>query len=273
MESFAYIESEFLDVLKKHQLSTKKDFVNFFIVYYEFTTGGEEYDNLFKTIQEHQNFLYSAMDEACASFGVDYDADYDRLSDLELKQLWWFLQITLAGEIFKSTKPMYTQNAVANLKTRLPQLNEKALQLEMVFLTVLLEETPFAPRPIFNNWYGETVFKDKKAWFLNFCQQNEDLFSVKKMKNGLFLPYELSSNFCTDAELFFDIYIVSLFEILKVISEQNKEVILGLYVDEFFKNTCIQRRVKKIHKDELLKNTIELADYLLEENDEEDEAQ
>lgn len=273
MESFAYIEAEFLDVLKEHQISTKKDFVDFFIVYYEFITGGEEYDDLFKTIEEHQMFLNLAMDDICIKLGIDYDACWDKLSDFELKQIWWFLQVSLANEMFKSTKPMYTQNAVASLKARLPQLNEKALQLEIMFLTVLLEESPFAPRPIFNSWYGETVFLDKKKWFLNFYQQNADLFSVKKMKNGLFLPYELSSKFCTDAELSFDIYVVSLFEIFKIINEQNKELILSMYVEEFFKNTCIQRRVKKSQKEEFVKNTIELADYLLSEYDDEEDTQ
>ena len=274
MESFEFIGTEFIEIIRSQALKRKIDFVNFFIVYYEFTSGCEEYDELFDNLQKQQEFLINAMDEACAAFNIDYDAKWETLTDLELEQLWWYMQIALAAAVFKSCKPMFVQHTTNNLKARMSTLTEEELKIEMMFLNVLLEDIPFAPRPIFNTWYGDTVFMEKKDWFLDFYKRNESAFSVKKLKDGLLLPYSLPSQFLTNAELSFDVYIVSLFEILKAMNDDNAEVLLTLYTDEFFKNMCVQRAVKKEMKDEFLENTKVLGAFLLqecEENEAEDD--
>jgi hypothetical protein len=274
MESFEFIGTEFIEIIRSQELKRKIDFVNFFIVYYEFTSGCEEYDELFDNLQKQQEFLINAMDEACVAFNIDYDAKWEALTDLELEQLWWYMQIALAAAVFKSCKPMFVQHTTNNLKARMSTLTEEELKIEMMFLNVLLEDIPFAPRPIFNTWYGDTVFMEKKDWFLDFYKRNESAFSVKKLKDGLLLPYSLPSQFLTNAELSFDVYIVSLFEILKAMNDDNAEILLTLYTDEFFKNMCVQRAVKKEMKDEFLENTKVLGAFLLqecEENEAEDD--
>ena len=273
MEAFEFVGTEFIEIVRSQSLKRKIDFVNFFIVYYEFTSGCEEYENLFKNLQEHQVFLINAMDDACKTFNIDYEEKWNELSDFEIEQLWWYLQISLSAEVFKSCKPMYVQHTTNNLKARMSGLDEEGLKIEMMFLNVLLEDIPFAPRPIFNTWYGDTVFMEKKDWFLDFYKRNESAFSVKKLKDGLLLPYSVPAQFLTNAELSFDVYIVSLFEILKAMNDDNKDILLRLYTDEFFKNMCIQRSVKKEMKDEFIENTKVLGEFLLkecEENEAED---
>ena len=273
MEAFEFIGTEFIEIVRSKNLKRKIDFINFFIAYYEFTSGCEDYENLFKNLQEQQEFLINAMDEACNAFQIDYDEKWNELSDFEIEQLWWYLQISLAASVFKHNKPMYVQHTTNNLKSRMNSLSEEELKIEMMFLNVLLEDIPFAPRPIFNTWYGDTVFMETKDWFIDFYKRNETAFSVKKLKDGLLLPYQLSSQFLTNAELSFDVYVVSLFEILKAMNDDNQDILLNLYTDEFFKNMCIQRAVKKEMKNEFLKHSKELGTFLLkecEENEAED---
>ena len=45
-------------------------------------------------------------------------------------------------------------------------------------------------------------------------------------------------------------------------TQENKDLLLNLYADEFFKNMCIQRAVKKDMKDEFLENTQEVQDEI-----------
>ena len=202
MEAFEFVGTEFIEIVRNHALKRKIDFVNFFIVYYEFTSGCEEYENLFKNLQEQQEFLINAMDEACNAFQIDYEAQWENLADFQLEQLWWYLQITVASAVFKQSKPMFVQHTVNNLKARMSSFDETSLKVEVMLLNVLLEDFPFAPRPMYNTWYGDTVFVEKKEWFLEFYKKNEAAFSVKKLKDGLLLPHQLSSQFLTNAEFF-----------------------------------------------------------------------
>lgn len=271
MEAFDFIGVDFITAVRTQKLKRKTDFCDFFIVYYEFMSSCEEYDTVFKTLQDYQEFLVNAMNDACAAFQIDYESQWENLADFQLEQLWWYLQITVASAVFKQSKPMFVQHTVNNLKARMSSFDETSLKVEVMLLNVLLEDFPFAPRPMYNTWYGDTVFVEKKKWFLEFYKKNEAAFSVKKLKDGLLLPHQLSSQFLTNAELSFDIYIVSLLEILSAVNDENKDLLLKLYADEFFKNMCIQRAVKKDMKDEFLENTKILGDFLLKESKEVEE--
>ena len=269
MADFEFIEADFIDTIRQYDLKTKQDFVDFFMVYYEFTVS-TEYDDAFPSLESQQEYLMNALNKICDALNINYEEQYSNLTDFELKQLWWYLEISLAEKVFKNTKPVVVQNATENFKNHLHVLNETTLEIEKMFLNVIMDEIPFAPRPIFNTWYKSQEFDSTKTWFLKFCKENEKMFSLKKIKEGLLLPYELPSKFLNTHELMFDIYIVSLFEILKVVDENNKEQLLSIYVSEFFKNSCVQKLIKEKHKQELLEKTLILTDFLLKDCEEDE---
>ena len=269
MADFEFIEADFLDVIRKYNLKTKEEFVDFFLVYYEFTVS-TEYDEAFPNLESQQKYLLKSLCSVCDALNLDYENQHSTLTDLELKKLWWYLETALAVQVFKDTKPIMVQNATENFKNHLPHLDEKTLEIEKMFLNVLLDEVPFAPRPIFNTWYASDEFDSTKKWFLEFYQENEKMFSLKKIKEGLLLPYELPAKFLETKELTFDIYIVSLFEILKVVNDANKQQLLSIYVSEFLKNNCILKMIKEKHKQEFFDKTLILTDFLLKDIEEDD---
>jgi hypothetical protein len=242
MSEFEIIGLEFVEPVKRSRLDTKDKFVEFFIIYYEYSFYDECIAELFETVPELKGFLMNALDEICVSLDIDYSKQYGTLSDDTIKRIWWYLQLALTEELFKVTKSVFVLNTISKLKNNICTLNVNTLEAQMIFVNILLDDTPFAPRPAFNiSSYGFN-FEEVKANFMKVYQANKKSFSLRKLKSSLIFPYELTSKYLTDDEIYYDLFIMFLFEVLPLDDSEGEDA-LSVPIIEFLKQVCLVNKI------------------------------
>lgn len=270
MSEFEVIGLEFVEPVKKYNLNTKEKFIEFFMIYYEYSFYDEFMAELFETVPELKSFLMKTLDEVCVGLTIDYEKDYATFSDEVIKKLWWSLQLALTEELFKETRPASVLNTISKLRTALFKLSVETLEVQMLFVNILLDETPFSPRPIFNvSAYG-CNFESVKNGFMKVYKENAKSFSLRKMKNCLIFPYELTSKYLTDDEIFYDLFIMFIFEVIPL-DETEDEDKLSEPIIAYLNEVCPVNKVTDKLTQKLIDISIKFAhdvsDVLNKEDD------
>lgn len=258
MNKFEIVGVEFLTQVKKYNLPTKEDFVEFFMIYYEYSFCDDSIAHLFQTVGNAKETLLKSLQITCSNMQIDYEKQYQELSDDDLKRLWWSLQLFITSSLFKENKPIVVNKTIENLKNNLTHLPVKTLEIQMMFVNVLLAELPFSPRPLFNVGLNDCTFDKIKSEFMQLYDEHPEMFSLRKLKDNLVLPYALSSKFLSDAEMFFDIFVVSIFEAIPL-DEENGAALLETMVQDYLYSNCKMKCVTNTIKNRINSFVLDFA--------------